>query len=42
MTYYACADVAYVGGSMGQAGRSLVVRNKGALDLTLSAVKKLL
>ena len=28
--------------SMGQAGRGLVEKNKGALDLTLSAIKKLL
>ena len=28
--------------SMGQAGRSLVDRNKGALDLTLAEIKKLL
>ncbi len=28
--------------SMGQAGRDLVKRNKGALDLTLAAVRKLL
>jgi 3-deoxy-D-manno-octulosonic-acid transferase len=28
--------------NMGQAGRSLVLKNKGALDLTLKAVEKLL
>ena len=28
--------------SMGQAGRDLLMENKGALDLTLNAVKKLL
>jgi 3-deoxy-D-manno-octulosonic-acid transferase len=28
--------------SMGQAGRSLIEKNKGALDLTLKAIEKLI